>query len=75
MNNILIQPAQLIKWLKSEGEGEAFRTKMEETLVRMAEVSVPDKGKDKVSPIEVVFIGVLANAVSDGRDLSNWWRK
>ncbi len=44
---------------------------MEETLVRMAEVSVPDKGKDKVSPIEVVFIGVLANAVSDGRDLSN----
>ncbi|PBK95210.1 hypothetical protein ARMGADRAFT_1011083 [Armillaria gallica] len=71
MNNIVIQPAQLTKWLKSEGEGEAFRTKMEETLVRMAEVSVPDKGKDKVSPIEVVFIGVLANAVSDGRDLSN----
>ncbi|KAK0448536.1 hypothetical protein EV421DRAFT_1782847 [Armillaria borealis] len=71
INNILIEPAQLTKWLKSEGEGEGFRTKMEETLVRMAEVSVPDKGKEKVSPIEVVFIGVLANAVSDGRDLSD----
>ncbi|KAK0475462.1 hypothetical protein IW261DRAFT_1494371 [Armillaria novae-zelandiae] len=72
MNNILIEPAQLTKWLKSGGEeGDAFRTKMEETLVRMAEVSVPDKGKEKVSPVEVVFIGVLANAVSDGGDLSN----
>ncbi|KAK0194821.1 hypothetical protein F5146DRAFT_1022923 [Armillaria mellea] len=71
MNNILIEPAQLTKWLKSKGEGEGFRTKMEETLVRMAEVSVPDKGKEKVSPIEVVFIGVLANAMSDGRDLSD----
>ncbi|KAK0505384.1 hypothetical protein EDD18DRAFT_1129082 [Armillaria luteobubalina] len=73
MNNILIEPAQLTKWLKSGGEEgvEAFQTKMEETLVRMADVSVPDKGKEKVSPIEVVFIGVLTNAVSDGRDLSN----
>ncbi|KAK0225296.1 hypothetical protein IW262DRAFT_1456376 [Armillaria fumosa] len=73
MNNILIEPAQLTKWLKSGGEeeGEAFRTKMEETLVQMAKVSVPNKGKEKVSPIEVVFIGVLANAVSDGRDLSS----
>ncbi|KAK0213380.1 hypothetical protein DFS33DRAFT_121068 [Desarmillaria ectypa] len=72
MNNILIEPSQLTKWLKSEGEvSDAFRIKMEETLVRMAEVSVPDKGKKKVSPVEVVFIGVLASAVSDGRDLSD----
>ncbi|KAG7442581.1 uncharacterized protein BT62DRAFT_935886 [Guyanagaster necrorhizus] len=72
MNNVLIEPSQLTKWLKADEEmSEAFRTKMEETLVRMAEVSVPDKGKDKVSPVEVVFIGVLANAVSDGRELSD----
>ncbi|KAK0462412.1 uncharacterized protein EV420DRAFT_1185626 [Desarmillaria tabescens] len=72
INSVVLEPARLTKWLKSEEEvSDAFRTKMEETLVRMAEVSVPDKGKEKVSPVEVVYIGVLANAVSDGRDLSD----
>ncbi|SJL18597.1 uncharacterized protein ARMOST_22194 [Armillaria ostoyae] len=68
MNNILIKPSQLAKWLKSDVP-KTFRTKMEETLVRMGEVSIPDKGN--VSPVEVVFIGVLTNAVSDVRDLSD----
>ncbi|KAK0209877.1 hypothetical protein IW262DRAFT_1415692 [Armillaria fumosa] len=59
--------ATLTKWLDVPADvSDSFRTKMVESLERAQEINVPEKsGKGKVSPVEVIFIVVLANVVKD----------
>ncbi|KAK0472976.1 hypothetical protein IW261DRAFT_1423952 [Armillaria novae-zelandiae] len=64
--------ATLSKWLDVPADvSDSFRTKMVEALERAQEINVPEKiGKGKVSPVEVIFIVVLANVIKDQNNLA-----
>ncbi|KAK0442485.1 uncharacterized protein EV420DRAFT_1578194 [Desarmillaria tabescens] len=62
----------LTKWLEVTADVlDSFRTRMIEALERAGEIKVPEKNsKGKVSPVEVIFIVILANAIKDQKRLS-----
>ncbi|PBK62093.1 hypothetical protein ARMSODRAFT_1089367 [Armillaria solidipes] len=64
--------ATLTKWLDVPADvSDSFRTKMIEALERAQEIKVPEQnGKGKVSPVEVIFIVILANVIKDQKSLA-----
>ncbi|SJL14935.1 uncharacterized protein ARMOST_18411 [Armillaria ostoyae] len=64
--------ATLTKWLDVPADvSDSFRTKMIEALERAQEIKVPEQnGKGKVSPVEVIFIVILANVITDQKSLA-----
>ncbi|KAG7439442.1 uncharacterized protein BT62DRAFT_1081595 [Guyanagaster necrorhizus] len=64
--------ATLTKWLDLTAEvSDSFRTKMIEALERAEEIKVPEQnGKGKVSPVEVIFIVILASIIKEKENLS-----
>lgn len=64
--------ATLTKWLDITADvSDSYRTKMIEALERAQEIKVPEQnGKGKVSPVEVIFIVILANVIKDQKSLA-----
>ncbi|KAK0201306.1 hypothetical protein DFS33DRAFT_1358912 [Desarmillaria ectypa] len=71
VNNIAIG-VTLTKWLDVTADvSDSFRTKMIEALERAEEIKVPEQnGNGKVSPVEVIFIIILASVIKNQKSLS-----